>query len=143
MFFPLPPQQEGGSFSFPATTQPLKECYNSASEKPLHCELPVSSNELCLQLPLWTPPFPYKSTRPSFVLRTWAWFTFRLHVPDCNSLLFSDKPILLEKWLPICISSTCLIIGWFGYHISSKQLLLSQYLLLSSFEYHFILLALV
>ena len=72
---------------------------------------------LCLQLPLRSPPFLCKRTLPSSVLRTWAWFTIKPHVPSSSSLLFSNKPILLEKYLSICVRSTCFIICWFGSRI--------------------------
>lgn len=39
-------QEEGRYFSCLATTQPMKDCYNSSNEKPLYFELPVSSNGL-------------------------------------------------------------------------------------------------
>ena len=61
----LLPQQEEGRFSpHPATAQPMRDCHNSASEKPLHFKLPVSSNGLFvynspsqLSFPLLFAPF--------------------------------------------------------------------------------------
>lgn len=66
----------------------------------------VLQRSLCSQqLPppktLQIPPFL------SFVLWTFMWFTIRPHVPNCSSLLFLNKPILLEDiWLPTCLRST-------------------------------------
>lgn len=60
---------------------------------------------LCLQQPLWAPPFLYKIKFLSFVPWTLPDFTIRLHVPNCNSLLVPNKPILLEKYLAICLKS--------------------------------------
>ena len=43
----LPQDEEERRFSpCPATAQPMRSCNNSANEKPLHLELPASSNEL-------------------------------------------------------------------------------------------------
>ena len=55
----LQPQQEKGRFSpCLATAQPMRDCHNSANEKPPHFALPVSPNRLFVcnsssQLPLF------------------------------------------------------------------------------------------
>lgn len=57
---------------------------------------------LCLQQPLRTSPFLYKRVFLSFVIWT---LPLRLHVRNCNSLLFQNKSILLEKYLAISLRS--------------------------------------
>ena len=44
-------------------------------------------------------PFLYKITFLSFILWTCSWFAIRPHVPNSNSLLSPNKPILLGKYL--------------------------------------------
>lgn len=39
-------------------------------------------------------------------LGTFMWFAVRLHVPNCNSSLFPNKLIMLEKYLVVCLRST-------------------------------------
>ena len=84
----------------------MKACYNSVNEKPLHFELPVFSNGLCLQQPLWTPSFLHKRIFFFFVLWICTWFTIRPLIQNCNSLLFLNKPILLEKYLALYLFKT-------------------------------------
>lgn len=86
-FYTLVLHQEGGSSPHPATTQPMKNCYNSANEQPLYFKSPVSSNRL----------FVYNS--PLEILLSsikehysCMWFTIRLHVSNHNSLLLQNKP---------------------------------------------------
>lgn len=77
----------------PATAQPMRDCYHSTNEKPLHSELPVSSNRLVYNNLLNLPLFFYEKVDLSFVGWTCLWFWHSLLVSDCNSLLFPNKPV--------------------------------------------------
>ena len=44
--------------------QPKRDCHNSANEKPLRFELPISSRTFCLQQPSQLPLSPYKRLSP-------------------------------------------------------------------------------
>ena len=74
------------------TAQPMKSHYTSNSQPP-----PMDS--LLTTAPL-SSPFLYQRTFHAFVLLACRWFAIEPHVPNCHSLLFLNKPILLEKYLP-------------------------------------------
>lgn len=65
-------QQKGGGSSLQQSFQPMKDHYNSANEKPLHFELPNSSNEFFVYISPSELPFPLlkKKSLLSFVLWT-------------------------------------------------------------------------
>ena len=92
LFYSTPLQQEGGgSPPSPATAQPMKSHYTSNSQPP-----PMDS--LLTTAPL-SSPFLYQRTFLAFVLLACRWFALEPHVPNCHSLLFPNKPIVLEKYL--------------------------------------------
>lgn len=75
--------------SLPAMAQRMKDCPNSANEKPLYFQLPVYTKRLfvydnCSQLS----PFLSKRAFLLFVLLTCLWFYCSLCVLNCISLLF-------------------------------------------------------
>lgn len=94
-YFPtLPLHQEDDFLNL--QPQSLKDFYNSANEKPVHFKFPVSSNVVFVyNSPSEVPLSSIKKTFLSFVLWTCAWFTIRLHIPNCNYLLFLNKPIFV------------------------------------------------
>ena len=57
----------------------------------------------------------------SFVSLDLFMLSTRLHVSICNSLLFLNKPILLEKYLAICLRSTLRISSQEGSHQKWKR----------------------
>ena len=90
-FSTLLQQEGGGSPPSPATAQPMKSHYTSNSQPP-----PMDS--LLTTAPL-SSPFLYQRTFHAFVLLACRWFAIEPHVPNCHSLLFPNKPIVLEKYL--------------------------------------------
>ena len=71
----------------PITVQPMGDCHSSANEKSLYFQLSISSKSIKEHS---SPLFPWIN----------KWFAIRPHVLNCNSLLFRNKPIFLEKsWL--------------------------------------------
>lgn len=80
-------QEEGGSSPHPATTQPMKDYYNSGNEKPLYFKSPVSSNGLFVYNS--PPEILFSSVKEHY---SCTGFTIRLHIPNHNSLLLQNKP---------------------------------------------------
>ena len=73
------------------TGQPIIDCHNSASKKPKHSKLPVSSNGLLVyNSPFQLPLLLYKRRFLFFVLWTCLWFT-----TDCMSQI----AILCSSWV--------------------------------------------
>lgn len=97
-------------FPFPlAKPQSMRNCHNSASEKPLYFELPsLLQWALCLSQSSQFPPLLSKRMFFSFVLHTCLWFCCSLLVPDCNSLLLLNKIYSagLKKKNPLLIFKT-------------------------------------
>ena len=91
----------GGRKNFPclARPQPMRDCHNSVIEKPLHFKVSVSSNGLIISLP--NSPFSSVKNAPLLCSPDLPVVLHRLHVPNCNSLLLLNKPILLVK-IPGC-----------------------------------------
>ena len=87
--FPTPSR---GRFSLClATVQPMRNCHNSANEKPPHFKLP--SQPFNCNSSTQLPHVLHKRAFLSFVLHTYLWFFHSVLVPDCGFLLFSHKPI--------------------------------------------------
>ena len=81
----------------PATMHPMRDCHNSASEKPLHFELPVFlTGFLYITAALNSPLYSIKVLL-CFLIQTCPWFCHSLLVLYCNSLLVLNKPILADK----------------------------------------------
>lgn len=84
-----------------ATAQPMGDCHSSANEKSPYFKLCVSSKGL------------FRYNRASKVHKRAFFFLcfygleprlpFTQHVHNCNSSLFLNKPILLKKYLSICL----------------------------------------
>ena len=70
------PQQEEERFSpCLAAAQPMRDCHDSASEKPLYFELPVSSNGLFVyNSPSQLPPLLYKRVNSPLRYLACMWF---------------------------------------------------------------------
>lgn len=80
----------------PATAQPMRDCYNLVNAKPLYLELTIYSNGFFVYNS--TPTHTFLCKRAFFfVLQTCLWFHFSLLVPNCNPLLFLNKPIFVGK----------------------------------------------
>lgn len=60
-------QQEAGISPCPGTINPVKDCYNSANEKPLHFKFSVSYNGFCLQHPHLSTPLSSIKEYPSLL----------------------------------------------------------------------------
>lgn len=65
------------------------------NKKSLYFKFPVSFNGL--------PLLKFRKEILLLFLWTFLWFTIRLYVQNCNSVLFLNKLILLEKFLAICL----------------------------------------
>lgn len=81
------------------TAQPMGGGHDSANEKPLYLEVPVSSNGLRV----YNRPFQGREEPPVLSFRTrvlcrhtaYEWSTYERPL-NCTSLLFPNKPILLK-----------------------------------------------
>ena len=88
----LPPLERERFFFCLATSQPMRDCYNSASEKSLYFKLPVSSNGLraCQQL-FQASPCSFIRQHSSSLSRFAYSFCYSMLNPNCKSLLFLKK----------------------------------------------------
>lgn len=82
----------------PATTHPMGDCHSSANEKSLYFKLSVSSNGLFL----YNSPYQVYKEQSTPLFFKLGWFAIRLPIPNFKSLLFPNKPILIEKYRAIC-----------------------------------------
>lgn len=78
------------------TAQPMRDGHNAANEKSLYFKLPVSSNRLFVDN---GPSQVHQRGFPPLLLWTCVWLAIGPQVPNCNSSLFPNKPILPEKYL--------------------------------------------
>lgn len=100
----LPQLKEEKILPYPVIAQPMGDCHNSANLKS-HYTSNIHFPPLDF---LFTTALPKSVKEHSFSLFLWIcmWFTIRSQVPNGNSLLFLNKAILLEKFLPVCLRST-------------------------------------
>lgn len=85
----------------PVTAQPMEDCQNSANKKSLHLEIPVSSNG-CLVYN--SPPKSIKDLPLLCFTGPLGGWPLGHMFPNCHSLLFPKKSILLEKYLTVSSS---------------------------------------
>ena len=91
-------QEEEKIPPYPVTAHPVTDCHNSASE----------STVTVLRTFSFLQETPKSIKEGSLLCFSWVcmWSTIRLQVLNCYFLLLPNKPILLEKYLAICLGST-------------------------------------
>ena len=90
-----------------AMAQPIRDCHNSADEKPLHFKLPVSSSGPFLYISPSQPPLHYMRAFLSFVLQTCLWSSIDCTCPVAIHCCFQIHPFCWQNnWLFYCFRSS-------------------------------------